>query len=168
MLIQTQADARAALQELANDITHTKTTQVPQIGVSDGGLFGFLGLNSPGSSDVRDSANTLLDQLAGYVLDLYSVLADTDAALTEQQIAKMKLTRSQVVDARAEVQSIISDLDWSFGEILYDGVTIAANFADKAVQAGANALGLNWTVVKIGGAVLLVVLGYAAYRRVRG
>lgn len=168
MLIQTQADARAALQELANDITHTETTQVPQIGVASGGLFGFLGLDQPGSAETRQAAIDLLNQLAGYVEDLYSVLGDDNTALTAQQIAKMKLTKSQVVDARDQVQSIISELDWSFGEIIEDGVTLAANLADKAVQTGANLLGLNWTVVKIGGAVLLVVLGIAAYKRVRG
>jgi hypothetical protein len=168
MLIQTNADAQEALQELANDITATKTTQVPQIGVADGGLFGFLGLNSPGSSDVQAEANSLLDQLAGYVQDEYDALDGSDTPLTDQQIAKMKLIQSQVQDARSTVQSTISDLDWTFGQFVSDSISAAVNIADTAAGAVAGGLGINWTVAKIGIAVALAGLGYALFLRVRG
>jgi hypothetical protein len=168
MLIQTTGDAQAALLSLANDITNTETTQVPQIGVADGGIFGFLGINSPGSGNVQEAAISLLNQLAGYVQDEYGALAGEDRPLTAQEVAKMKLIRDQVVDARATVQSVISDLDWSFGQLVSDAVIAAGELADKTVQAVAKATGLNWTLVKIGGGVLALVLGYALYRRVRG
>lgn len=168
MLIQTNVDAQIALQQLATDITNTETTQVPQIGVASGGLFGFLGINSPGSGDLQAAALSLLDQLAGYVMDEYAALAGDERPLTAQEVAKMQLIRSQVVDARSTVQSIISDLDWSFGQLVSDAVTAAGELADKTVQAVAKATGLNWTWVKIGGAGLGLLLVYALYRRVRG
>lgn len=167
MLIQTQADAQQALLQLANDITNTETTQVPQIGNATG-LFGWLGIQSPGSGDTQQAALDLLNQLAGYVQDEYASLDGSATPLTAQQVAKMQLIQKQVMDARETVQSTISDLDWSFGQIISDGITIAANVADQAIQAGAKALGVNWTVVKIGGGVLAAVLIYALYRRVRG
>jgi hypothetical protein len=167
MLISTNADARAALLQLATDITNTETTQVPQIGNATG-LFGWLGIQSPGSGDTQQAALDLLNQLAGYVQDEFGALSDTDTPLSAQQIAKMQLIQKQVMDARETVQSTISDLDWSFGQILSDGITIAANAADQAVQAAAKTLGINWTIVKIGGGVLAAILVYALYRRVRG
>ena len=167
MLIQTEADARQALLSLANDITNTETTQVPQIGNASG-LFGFLGIQSPGSGQTQQAALDLLNQLAGYVMDEYNALSDGPTPLSAYHVEKMKLIKSQVADARSTVQSTISDLDWSFGEVVYDGITIAANAVDKTVQAASQALGINWTWVKIGGAVLGVILVYAAYRRVRG
>lgn len=167
MLIETNSDAREALLELQNDITNTINTQVPQIGASDG-IFGFFGLSSPGSSGTRDAANSLLAQLAGYAQDEYAALDDSDTPLTSQQVAKLKLIRTQVQDARSTVQSTISDLDWSFGTLVSDSVSAAANLADRATNAVVNGLGLNWTVVKIGGGVLVAALIYAAYRRVRG
>lgn len=167
MLIQTQGDATNALTQLAFDITNTKTTQVPQIGVSSG-IFGFLGINSPGSSDTRDAANSLLDQLAGYVQDMVSSLDGSDTPLTAQQIAKMKLIQSQVVDARATVQSTISDLDWSFGDLVSDSLSAARNIADQAVQGGAKLLGLTWTQVQIVAGVAVAAVIFGLYRRVRG
>jgi hypothetical protein len=167
LLIQTQADAQIALQGLANDIINTKTTQVPQIGVSDG-LFGWLGINSPGSSETRDAANSLLDQLAGYVQDMYASLDGSDTPLTAQQVAKLQLIRSQVVDARSTVQSVISDLDWSFGQLVSDSLSAARNLADQAVQGGAKLLGLTWTQVQIVGGLVAGLLVYGLYRRVRG
>lgn len=168
MLIQTQADARIALQSLANDISNTTTTQVPQIGVSDGGLFGWLGINSPGSTDVQNAAIAALNQLATYVLNLYAELEDSATPLTAQQIAKMKALQSEVVDERSFVQSTISDLDWSFGDLVGDSISAARNIADKAVKGGANLLGLSWTQVQILGAVVAGVVVYAIYRRVAG
>lgn len=168
MLISTNADAQAALTQLAFDITATKTTQVPQIGTADGGLFGFLGLNSPGSSDVQAAANVLLDQLAGYVQDTFASVDDSDTPLNAQQIAKMQLTQSQVMDARSTVQSVISDLDWSFGQLVSDSLAAAANLADKATGAVVGGLGLNWTVVKVGLGIAAAGLCYAVFLRVRG
>lgn len=168
MLIQTQADARIALQALANDISNTTTTQVPQIGAADGGLFGWLGINSPGSTDTQNAAIALLNQLATYVLDLYSQLDDTGTQLTAQQVAKMKLIQSQVADARTTVQSVISDLDWSFGQLVSDSISAARNIAAQAVQGGAKFLGLSWTQVEILGAIVAGVLVYGLYRRVAG
>lgn len=167
MLIQTNADAQAALLQLANDITNTETTQVPQIGQTSG-LFGWLGITSPGSSDTQQAALDLLNQLAGYVQDLYSQLDGSDTPLTAQQIAKMQLTQSQVVDARSTVQSTISDLDWSFGQVVSDTASAIKNITDQAVNLAAKGLGINWTYVEIGGALLGVLLVYALYRRVSG
>lgn len=168
MLIQTQADARIALQGLANDISNTTTTQVPQIGVSDGGLFGFLGINSPGSVDVQNAAIDALNQLAQYVLNLYSQLEDVPTPLTAQQIAKMKALQSEVADERTFVQSTISDLDWSFGDLVGDSISAARNIAANAVQGGAKFLGLSWTQVQILGAIVGGVVVYGIYRRVAG
>ncbi len=167
MLIQTNADARIALQALANDISNTTTTQVPQIGVSEG-LFGWLGINSPGSTDVQNAAISVLNQLAGYVLDLYSQLDDSDTPLTANQIAHMKLIQKQVTDERVEVQSIISDLDWSFGDLVSDSLTAARNIADNAVKNAAPLLGLSWRQVQIAGAIAAAVVVFALYRRVSG
>lgn len=168
MLIQTNLDAQIALQSLANDITNTETTQVPQIGVPTSGLFSWLGINAPGSGETQDAAISLLNQLANYVTDEYSQLQGEERPLTAQEVAKLKLIRAQVVDARDTVQSVISDLDWSFGQLVEDTITAAGELADKTVNAVANATGLNWTWVKIGGFALGVVLVYAVYRRVRG
>lgn len=168
MLIQTNVDATIALNALAQDITNTETTQVPQIGVASSGLFSWLGINSPGSGDTQQAALDLLNQLAGYVMDEYAALAGPERPLTAQEVAKLKLIRDQVVDARTTVQSVISDLDWSFGQLVEDTLTAAGELADKTVQAVAKVTGLNWTWVKIGGGVLGVVLVYALYRRVRG
>jgi len=168
MLIQTQGDAQTALQSLANDITNTLTTQVPQIGVADGGLFGWLGINAPGSAETRAAADSLLNQLAGYVMDFYATLDDPAAPLTSQQVAKMKLIRSQVVDARATVQSVISELNWSFGDLVLDSLAAARELADKAVQGGVNLLGLKWWQVEVLGGVVAAVVVYGVYRRVRG
>ena len=168
MLIATQSDAHIALQQLANDITNTETTQVPQIGVSDGGLFGFLGINSPGSAETRQAAIDLLNQLAGYVQDFDFTLDGSDTPLTSQQVAKMKLIQSQVTDARATVQSTISDLDWSFGDFVSDSLSAARNIADQAVKGGANLLGLTWRQVQILGVVVAGVVVYGLYRRVAG
>src|SRR5690349_1468130 len=151
MLIQTNADARIALNALAIDITNTETTQVPQIGVSTSGLFSWLGINSPGSGETQQAAIDLLNQLAGYVMDEFSALEGEERPLTDHEIAKMKLIRDQVVDARTTVQSVISDLDWSFGHLVGDALTAAGELADKTVQAVAKVTGLNWTLVKIGG-----------------
>lgn len=167
MLIQTEADARQALLSLANDITNTETTQVPQIGNASG-VLGWFGIQAPGSAETQAAANSLLDQLAGYVLDEYNALSDGPTPLSAYHVAKMKLIQAQVMDARATVQSTISDLDWSFGQIIEDGITIAANAADKAVQAAAHGLGINWTVAKIGLGALGVLLVFALYKRVRG
>jgi len=168
LLIQTQDDATTALTQLAFDITAAKTTQVPQIGVADGGIFGWLGINSPGSAETREAADSLLDQLAGYVQDEVASFDDPAATLTAQQVAKMKLIRSQVIDARATVQSIISDLDWSFGQLLGDSLAAARNIADQAVQGGAKFLGLSWTQVQILLGITAGVVVYGVYRRVRG
>lgn len=168
MLIATNTDAQAALLGLANDITATETTQVPQIGTTSG-LFGWLGISSPGSGDTQQAALDLLNQLAGYVQDEYATLNDgSDRPLTSQEVAKLKLIQSQVLDARATVQSTISDLDWSFGDLVSDTISSAKNLADTAVNAVSKGLGINWTYVEIGGAVLAVILVYALYRRVRG
>jgi hypothetical protein len=167
VLIQTQGDAQAALLALANDITNAETTQVPQIGAT-GGVFGFLGINSPGSGDTQQAALDLLNQLAGYVQDEYASFDNADATLTAQQVAKMQLIQSQVVEARATVQSTISDLDWSFGQFVSDTFSAARNLADQAVQGGAKFLGLTWRQVQIIGAIVAGVLVYGAYRRVRG
>jgi hypothetical protein len=168
MLIQTQADARIALQQLANDIVNTANTQVPQIGVADGGLFGWLGINNPGSAETRQAANDLLAQLGGYVQDMYASVDDSDVPLTVQQVAKMKLIQDQVADARDTVQSVISALDWSFGNLVVDSLAQARNLAAQAVQGGSKLLGLSWTQVRILGAVATGVVVYAVYRRVSG
>jgi hypothetical protein len=167
MLIATNSDAQTALLALANDITATETTQVPQIGTTTG-LFGWLGITSPGSAGVQQAANDSLNDLANRVQNLYSSFDSSDTPLTAQQVAQMKLIQQQVIDERAEVQSIISDLDWTFGEFLVDTLTAAKNLSDQVVNKVATGLGLNWTVVKIGGGILAVILGYAVYRRVRG
>jgi hypothetical protein len=167
MLIATNSDAQTALLALANDITATETTQVPQIGTTSG-IFGWLGITSPGSAGVQQAANDLLNDLATRVQNLYSSFDGSDTPLTAQQVAQMKLVQQQVIDERAEVQSIISDLDWTFGQFVSDTLTAAKNLSDQVVNKVATGLGLNWTVVKIGGGILAVILGYAAYRRVRG
>lgn len=168
MLIQTQQDAIDALTQVAFDITATKTTQVPQIGVAEGGLFGFLGINAPGSAAVQQAANDTLDQLASYVQRLVGNFDTPTATLTAQQVAQMKLIQSQVVDARASVQSLISEMDWTFGDLVADSLTAARNLADKAVQGGANLLGLSWTQVQIILGVAAGAVVYGVYRRVRG
>lgn len=168
MLIQNEADAQIALQQLANDIVNTANTQVPQIGVADGGLFGWLGINNPGSAETRQAANDLLSQLGGYVQDMYASLDGSDTPLTAQQTAKMKLIQSQVADARDTVQSVISALDWSFGNLALDSLAQARNLADQAVEGGSKLLGLTWTQVRILGAVVAGVVVYGLYRRVAG
>lgn len=167
MLIQTNADAQSALLQLASDITNTETTQVPQIGNASG-VLGWLGIQSPGSGGTQQAALDLLNQLAGYVQDEYAALDSSDTPLTAYHVAKMKLIQSQVADARSTVQSTISDLDWSFGELAADALTAIKNITDSAVDLASKGLGINWTYVKIGGGVLVAILAYALYRRVRG
>lgn len=158
MVIQTNSDARAALLQLANDITNAETTQVPQIGVGQG-VFGYFGINQPGSSETQQAALSLLDQLANTVMSTYSQLDDSATPLTVQQTAQMQLIQKQVIDARGEVGFAISAVDWSLGGVFSDAVVNAENLASQAITGVSKALGINWTFVAIAlGAVVLFVV----------
>jgi hypothetical protein len=162
VVINTNADARAALLQLASDITNTETTQVPQIGLGTG-VLGYLGINQPGSSETQAAALSLLDQLANTVMSTYGQLDDSETPLTTQQIAQMQLIQKQVIDARGEIGLAISDVDWSLGGIFDDAIVNAENYATQAISAVSKAVGINWTFVAIGvGAILIFV----AWRKV--
>jgi glycerol uptake facilitator-like aquaporin len=171
MLIQTNSQAEAAIAQLSDDLTATATqvaayqSNVDAQDAIGGPLASALNF---GSSDVVASATSLLNQIASYALQVGGTLIATNDPLTPTQVQQMQELQREVIDARSTVGQTISDVSWTFGDVANDVVNSAVNLGSQAVGAIVNATGINWTYVKIGGAIVGVILVYALYQRVRG
>jgi hypothetical protein len=163
MLLQTQGDGWNAVQQLLTDISAT-ASQVSQASSSSNFLSGFFG-----GDDVAGAAASLLAQLSDSAGRAAADLGgDATAPLTDEQVARLKELQSEVISDRKLVGQAISSVDWTFGQFVSDVANQTANIASQAVAAVSSGLGINWTVVEIGAALLAAVLAYALYRRVRG
>ncbi len=167
MLIQTQADALAALQQAQTDLQNTQS----QLQVAYTNSQGFFAkLSGTAISDATNSdAQGLISDLEDLLTTILNSLGGNDSdPLLQPQVDAMKSLQSQIINARSIVNQVISNVDWTFGDYVSDLGTTAVNTASQVVGAISKGLGINWTYVKIGGGVLGVVLVYALYRRVRG
>jgi uncharacterized membrane protein YcjF (UPF0283 family) len=155
--LATQGDALQALNGLFTDIANTEQ----QVINTNSSWFSTL----IGSSQVSVQATSLLTQLTNYGTEILNELtaADPSTPLTAQQQSQLQELQKEVIDDRTLIGLQISAVDWTFGAIWSDGVTIAENAASQAVTAVSGALGINWTYVAI--AVGVVVL-FLVWRKV--
>lgn len=175
MLIQTEGDARAALDQLDSDIVSTATDVANAYAATQNSwgnpVYAGVGLTTQlgGGNDVVQAASSLLNQLAGTALGVRGQLIGVDSdALTPDLVARMRELQSEVISDRKLVGQAISSVDWTFGEFVADVANQTANLASQAVAAVSNGLGINWTYVELGAAALGLLLVYALFLRVRG
>jgi hypothetical protein len=171
VLIATQHDALVALNQLGLDVNAAaqNALTIGKMPVPLGSIFGLggLGATSPGADDTQQAALSLLTTIAQYILSVDATLTDDDTPLTDVQTQQMQELQREVLDARSTIGSTISDLNWTFGDLVNDTITSVQNLAGQAVGAVSDAFGVNWTYVKIGAAVVGVVVLIAVYRSVR-
>lgn len=174
MLIATNSDALQALLQLNNDLQDTaqKLAGAAVYVDEQNNLPGAIGL---GASLYNSGAEDLTGQAAQLVLgleqDVVTEMSQFDGSstpITDQQRTDLQNLQQLVIQARSAVNSTISTVDWTFGSLASDAVTIVQNTASQAAGAISKALGINWTYVEIGGAVVAAVLVYALFLRVRG
>jgi uncharacterized membrane protein YcjF (UPF0283 family) len=153
MQLATQGDALQALNGLFTDIANTEQ----QVINTNSSWFSTL----IGSSQVSVQSTSLLTQLTNYGTEILNELtaADPSTPLTAQQQSQLQELQKEVIDDRALIGLQISAVDWTFGAIWSDGVTLAENAASQAVTTVSSAFGINWTYVAIAiGAIVLFLV----------
>lgn len=163
MQLVTVGDGLLAVQSLSNDIV---TTMQSVVSTQSSGNFitGWFGGDMVASQSI-----SLLQQLATYAQTAAADLGgDPTQPLDAEQINRLQVLQSEVIEDRALIGQAISSVDWTYGDLVSDVATQTQNLASQAVAAVSTGLGINWTLVEIGGAVLAVVLAVALYKRVRG
>jgi hypothetical protein len=167
MLIQTQADALAALGQAQTDLQNTQS-QLQVAYTNSQGFFANLS-GTAISSTTNSDAQGLISDLEDLLTTILNSLGGNDSdPLLQPQIDAMKSLQTQIINARSIVNQVISNVDWTFGDYLGDLGTTAVNTASQAVGAISKGLGINWTYVKWGLAIGGVILFIGLYQRVRG
>lgn len=164
MLISTQGDARAAMQQLNSDILASAT----DVGSAYAGSN--LLTDITGGDMVEQSAAMILNQLAQSWIAAFDTLDGADGdALTDDQVARLRELQQEVIDDRKLVGEAISSVDWTFGDFVGDVGTQTANLISQGVAQIKTALpSIPWTAIEIGLGAVAVVVVYAIYRRVSG
>jgi hypothetical protein len=167
VLIQTQADALAALGQAQTDLQNTQS-QLQLAYTNSQGLFSKLS-GSAISATTNSDAQQLISDLEDFLTSILNSLGGNDSdPLAQPQIDAMQSLQSQIIGARSTVNQVISQVDWSFGDYVGDFATTAVNTASQAVGAISKGLGINWTYVEWGLAAGGLILFFALYQRVRG
>jgi hypothetical protein len=164
MLIQTNGEARAAMQVLNADILASATDVATSYASSN------LLTQAAGGNMVEESAANLLNQLAASWITAFDTLdgADDDP-LTDAQIARLRELQNEVIADRRLVGQAISSVDWTFGDFASDVGTQMVNAATQTVAAIKDALpAVPWTAIEIGLMGVGLVVVFAIYRRVSG
>lgn len=168
MLIQTQADALAALGQAQTDLTNTQSQLQVAYAKSQGSTAATLS-GSAITPETYSTAQGLIADLENLLITILDSLGGDDSApLQPAQIDAMKSLQSQIINARGIVNGVISQVDWSFGDYVSDFGTTAVNTASQAAGAISKGLGISWQYVEYGlaaGAALLVL--YIGYRVLR-
>ena len=155
MQLATQGDALQALNGLFTDIANTEQSVMN----ANSSWFSTL----IGSSQVTTEATSLLTQLTNYGNEILNEMTDPDPTtpLTAVQMSQLQELQKEVISDRTQIGVQISAVDWTFGAIWSDGVTIAENAASQAITAVSSAVGINWTYV----AIVIAIIGIFIFRK---
>lgn len=164
MLISTQGDARAAMQQLNSDIL-ASAADVGSVYAGSNLLTDLAG-----GDMVEQSSASILNQLAQSWIATFETLNGADGdTLTDDQIARLRELQQEVIDDRKLVGQAISSVDWTFGDFVGDVGTQTANLISQGVAQIKQAIpSVPWAAIEIGLAAVGVVVVYAIYRRVSG
>jgi hypothetical protein len=174
MLISTNRDANAALEQLSDDIgTTAQQLAAAAVGIDaqdnlPGTAGAFSSILNAGSDATVTSAGELLLQVEQLVTTANGAFDNSDTPITADQIAILQNVQQTVIDARQAVNSTISAVSWTFGDVASDAANTLKNLGSRAIGAIVDATGINWLYVKIGGGLAAAVVLYAVYRRVSG
>lgn len=151
----TATDAQTALLQVQNDIVDV----LAKLNARTQDSSSFLGWAY--TDDLTGSSLALINQLQTYANQIDAEVATMRPLdeLTPQIIAQLKELQKEVIDDRASVNDVISDVDWTFGGIFDDATTQIENWGSQAVSAVSGSLGINWTYVAIAlGAIVIFLI----------
>lgn len=168
MQLVTENDGIQALAQLSSDLSDTAN----QLSAAANGLAAkqsstyspFGSALNGGTADVISSAAATIQSLVVTESGLMTTLlmdGDPTTPLTAQQMSALQALQQAVIDSRSSVGSIVSNVDWTYGNLFDDTITSIENDASQAYQNAKKALTPSWsTWLLVGVGIAIVVVLY--------